>query len=118
MVDKFKKLMDEIIATKGHVTLFAVVKMDDLTDKWSIMLAAPWADEAHRKEAFNFVFRLLPKHFNDEERNLIARIGIFDKSEHIIELLLQYKKGAVIENERINGNVVHHAYVLESDSNA
>ena len=43
---------------------------------------------------------------------MVARIGIFSKSEHLIELLLQYKKGAVIENEKINGNVVHQAYIF------
>ena len=117
MVDKFKKMLIEIIAAKGAVTLFAIMKMDDLTDKWSIIFAAPWADDIHRKEAFDFIFGLLPKYFNDEERSLIARIGVFNKSEHVIEVLLQYKKDAVIENEKVNGNIVHQAYILESNSN-
>lgn len=117
MVDKFKKMLVEIIAAKGAVTLFAIMKMDDLTDKWSIIFAAPWADDAHRKEAFDFVFGLLPKYFNDEERTLVARIGIFDKNEHLIESLLQYKKDSFIESEKVNGNIVHQAYILESNSN-
>ncbi len=117
MVDKFKKMLTEIIAAKGAVTLFAIMKMDDLTGKWSIVFAAPWADDENRKEAFNFVFNLLSKYFNDEEKSLVARIGIFEKKEHLIQVLLQYKKDSFIENEKINGNVVHQAYVLESNSN-
>ncbi len=118
MVEKFKKILADIITTKGAVTLFAVMKMDDLTDKWSIILAAPWADNAHRKEAFDFVFGLLPKYIDTvEERNLVARIGIFEKNEHLIQVLLQYKKDSIIENEKVNGNFVHLAYILESDSN-
>jgi len=117
MVEKFKKMLIEIIAVKGAVRLFAIMKMDDLTNKWSIIIAAPWADDVHRKEAFDFIFGLLPKYFNDEERSLVARIGIFDKNEHLIDLLLQYKKNSYINDEKINGNIVHQGYILESNSN-
>lgn len=116
MVDKFKKILDEIVTTNGPVSFFAVMKMDDLTDKWTVILSAPWADDAHSQNAFGVVFGLLPKYFSDEERSTIARIGIFNKSEHLISLLLQYKKDSVIENEKVNGNFVHQAYILESNS--
>jgi hypothetical protein len=116
MVEKFKQLLGIMIGAKGPVTLFAIVKMDDLTDKWTVMLCAPWADEAHSQEAFGYLYDLIQKHFTDEEKNSIARIGVFNKKEHLIELMLRYKKDAVIENEKINGNRVHQAYIIESDS--
>jgi len=117
MVDKFKKLLEEIETTKGKVVLFAITKMDELTDKWSIILCAQWADNDKQQEAFDFVFGLLLKYFGEEERNSIARIGIYHKNEHLIESLLQYKKDSIIENEKINGNIVHLGYILESNAN-
>jgi len=117
MVEKFKKLLQEIIQSRGDVSIFAVAKMDDLTGKWTVILCAPWSENEKQRDAFGFIFQLLPKYFTDEEKNSIARISIFGKNEHLIELLLKYKNGSVIENEKVNGNLVHLAYILASNSN-
>lgn len=116
MVEKFKKILDKIISGHGAVTLFAVVKMDDLTDKWSIILSAPWSDGDKSQSAFDAVLALLLENFDAEERNSIARIGIYDQSEHLIQELLRFKKDTVLENQKINGNLVHFGYILESKS--
>lgn len=116
MVEKFKQILQEIVKSKGPVGIFAVMMMDDLTDKWSVLVSAPWADESNSKEAFKFIFGLLLKHLDDEERNSIARIGILDKEEHLAKLLLERKKDSEINNEKVNGNMIHYGYILESNS--
>lgn len=117
MVEKFKTILNEIVSTKGQVYLFALTKMDDLTDKWSVVLAAPWLKE-YDKASFNFILEIMQKYLTSEEMNSIARLGIFSKEEHLIDELMKFKGGSVIENQKINGNWVHLAYIIESNQHA
>ena len=115
MVDKFKTILSKIIQEKGPVTFFGVMRMDDLVDKWSVVLCAPWATETNHDAIFRYVLELMRVDMQSNELNSIARISIFSKNEHLIQLLLQFKKDAVVENQKINGNLIHQAYILESN---
>jgi hypothetical protein len=116
MVEKFKKILDEIVSEKGDVNLFAIMMMDDFTDKWSVILSAPWLDnEDTRRINFKLIMQIMKKNLTTEENNSIARIGIFPKKEHLIEELLKYKSGSIINNQKINGNFVHLAKIIESN---
>lgn len=102
---------------KGDITLFALLKMDELTDKWSIVLCASWVnDETRAGEAFAYLRNIILEQITQDESASIARIGIFSKDEHLIKALLNYRTGAVIQNdEKINGNIVHEGYILEAN---
>jgi hypothetical protein len=115
MVEKFKTILAQMTLEKGKVTFFGIMKMDDLVGKWSVVLCAPWATEKNHDETFRYVLALTKEHLEASELNTIARISIFLKNEHLIQLLLQFKKDAVIENQKVNGNMIHQAYILESD---
>lgn len=116
MVDKLQDILRKIVDKRGQVSLFAILKMDDLIDKWTVVLSAPWATENSRKEDFEFIKNLITETLSEEERASIARIGIFSKEEQIIRSLSQYKAGSFIaDSVKINGNVVHEAHILASE---
>lgn len=116
MVDKFKTILDEIKRSKGEVVLFALMRMDDLADRWTIVLSAPWAKEGN-PDIFKYILNLVKFALSPEEFATIARISIFPKTDHFIELLLKYSNGALIANEKINGNQIHEGYIIESNPN-
>ncbi len=117
MVEKFKQILATLRTQKGEVNLFAILKMDEFTDKWTVLVSAPWINATTKNEIFTLVRALLIQTFTPEEMATIARLGIFPKTEHIVQELLKYKEGAVIsEDEKINGNVVHNAHILASNS--
>ena len=115
MVEKFKTILKEMIHEKGDVTFFGIVRMDDLVGKWSVILCAPWAKETKEGGAFEYVLDLIKKDMDPREAASIARISIFPKEEHLIQLLLKFKKNAVIEDQKVNGNLIHQAYILASN---
>ncbi|HUT96448.1 MAG TPA: hypothetical protein VMW82_02695 [Candidatus Paceibacterota bacterium] len=116
ITEKFQKILSEIKASKGDVVLFAIMKIDELTDKWTVILCASWATEANRGEIFKFTKGLLDGHLDSEERKSIARIGIFRKEDHIIQALLDFKSETKIsEDTQINGSLVHEAYIFASN---
>lgn len=117
MVEKFKHILEQLKSSKGNVTLFAILKMDELTDKWTVIVSAVWINESTKKEIFALVRDLMIEQFTPEEMATIARLGIFSTNEHIVQELLKYKEGAIIdEDEKVNGSIVHNAYILASNS--
>lgn len=117
MVEKFKQILEELKSKKGQVDLFAMLKMDEYTDKWTVVISAKWIDTNTKNEVFSLIRSLMIQKFTPEEMSTIARLGIFPNNEHIVQELLKYKTGAVIsEDEKINGNIVHNAHILVSNS--
>ncbi len=113
MVEKFKKILHKIEEVKGAVTLFAIIKTDDLSGKWSIVLCAPWAAEG---DAFEFIKNLIAPTLTNEENESIARIGIFPKEDRLIQSLLAFRSGFVIkEDTKINGFTIQEGHIFASN---
>lgn len=116
MVEKFKKISDIIVKEKGQVYLFAILKMDEYIDKWTVILSAEWASSEHRTEIFNYLRELILKELDREEVSRIARIGLFSKDTHLVRELSKYEKDYLISDTiKINGNIVHEGYIFSSN---
>jgi len=118
MENKLTNILNRIIKEKGEVLMFAVLKMDEFLDKWTIILSADWVTEENRENDFNYLRELLIESLTSEERSTIARIGVLAKSNHLVQLLLQLKTGTKIsEDTRLNGNIIHEGNILVSSNN-
>lgn len=112
MVDKFRQIADKINSERGALNLFAILKMDEFTDKWTLILSAPWIDNT----TFEYIRSILVDSFTAEELAAIARLGVFPKSTHIVQELLKYSEGASITSpQQINGNFVHEAHIIKAN---
>lgn len=114
MVEKFQKILESIEKIKGNITIFALLKMDEFVDKWTVVFCSSWATDANRAEVFEIIRKEIIETLTQEEVGEIARIAIYPKTEHFIQELLQYKTGTTIENKKINGNTVHYAHIIKS----
>ncbi len=116
MVDQFKKILSIIYKSNKGVSLFAILKMDELTDRWSVIFSAPGLEEENkRKQMFKYLIDLILENLNEEDIKTIARVGVFPLENHLVTDLLNYKKDfSIKESTRVNGNIVHEGYILES----
>lgn len=114
MVEEFQKILESIEKEKGEVTIFALLKMDEFVDKWTVVFCASWATDANRTETFELIRKNIIRTLKPEEVSEIARISIYPETEHFIQELTQFKSGAIIESRRINGNTVHYANIIKS----
>jgi hypothetical protein len=89
--------------------------MDEFLDKWTIVFSAPWSKETNRREVFELIRDEVIKTLDQQEVAEIARIAIFNKSEHLIEELLKFQSGVELKDQKINGNVVHYAKIIKSN---
>lgn len=115
MVEKFREILRSIVAAHADVYLFALLQMDEFIDKWSVIVSAPWIDDSNRQEVFEEIRHLMVTHLSAEEIVSIARLGIFNRDEHLISELLKLEAGARIEDQPINGNIVHKGHILASN---
>lgn len=118
MVDIIKYRKVHRLFVEGHsdqqVALFAVLKMDDLVDRWSILVSAYWINDDNRKDIFSDLIATLQQELDAEELSEIARIVFYRPEEHLIQLFLeQFESGQHIkEDAKVNGNVVHEGYIV------
>ncbi len=117
MVDKIKIIVEKLKEAKKPISLFAILKMDDLTDRWSVIYSAPdLEDESVRKKTFEYLVDLLIKNLSAAELSEIARVGVFPLDNHLVENLMKYKKGySFTEKPPVNGNLRHKGHIIESN---
>ena len=122
MASKYKHIHELFVEQNGNqpVTLFAILKMDELVDRWSILVSASWITADNRKTYFSSLINLLQNELSSEELNEIARIVFYSPEEHLIELFLDnFESGQHIkEDARVNGNVIHEGYIIALNNDA
>src|SRR3989344_6575833 len=114
MVEKLKKVLSKLGEQHKEVWLFALLKMDEFVDKWSIIISAPWSTEENRDIEFQEIIVLLNNELSEEELYSIARIVFLKKDDHLIQELMKRSSGTELKSEPINGNAVHEGYIIES----
>ncbi len=116
-IRKFKEILVDL-EKRGTVFLLAILKMDDATDKWTVVLSAEWLKTTTQLEAFSIIRSKLLDKLNEQERSTIARIGIFTEDDHLVEMMVdKHRADEYIDNvEKINGNLVHEGYVFAAQN--
>ncbi len=117
MVEKFKTILEEIKRSRGDVVLFALMRMDELTDKWTVILSASWAKEGDL-EVFKYILNLIQSNLSKEEFSTIARIGILDLGNSLVKLITgtirTEGKTIRLQNTKINGFSIQDAHIFQS----
>ncbi len=119
MVEKFRNILQRIKNEKGSVTVFAILKMDELTDKWSVVFSASWVTDETSTETFNYLRAILISSLTTDEISSIARLSVFSNGEHLIQLILNsmnVQNGDVLlKDAKLNGYKIHEAHIFESN---
>lgn len=122
VVEKYNKICRLFEEANGNnkVLLFAILKMDEIIDRWSILISAPWIEDSNRKDIFKQFISILQKDLNQEELSEIARISFPSVDEHLIELFVKdFQSGQHIkEDAKINGNIIHEGFIIALNKDA
>jgi hypothetical protein len=113
-IDGLHRVCSSIEESRGSLNLFAVLKMDELTDKWTVVISANWVSNDNFEAIFAELRALLIENVEDYMES-IARLGIFTLDNHLSEIMIhRYSSGDIIqEDEKINGNLVHEGYIIK-----
>lgn len=122
MPENYKKALQVFVEKNEgrHVILFAVLKMDEQVDKWSVLLSLDWITEENRQTVFTGLITALQENLSTEELDEIARIVFYRPDEHLVDMFFEkFKEGQYIkEDAKVNGNVVHEGYIITLNKGA
>jgi hypothetical protein len=118
MLEKLKNVLSSLKAENKPVWLMALLKMDEIVDRWTLVVSAPWVTEENRGAEFMNVINKLKAELDANEIASIARIGLMPKDDHLVEELLKRHTGDTIKDEPINGNIIHEGEIVEVNLDA
>lgn len=115
MVNEAYTRIAEEIGKKDYLCLFAIYKMDEVTDRWSLLFGYKDSIGSKEKDSLGkVVYDIVAKNLDKEEMQNVARVGIFDSSYHLISESLKYETGTFIQDKKVNGSFVHEGHILLS----
>lgn len=107
----FERVSDKLVQSEDF-NLFAVLKMDDVSDRWSVLISGRDLDEdSKRRTLYPRIFDVLEQELEPDESEQVARIGVFPASDHLIGELLSRGEGEV-NNAKVNGNYIHEGRIF------
>lgn len=116
LTDKLKQVERDIANEKGQFNLFALLEREDLTDRWDLVIAAPWA--RHDEPTLRYIVDTLKRHLEPSEMTVLARIVILPANEDPVRALndsYSVEHGSIELNdpERF-GLPVKYGYIITS----
>lgn len=119
LVQKFQIIYNNINSERSDIYLFAILKMDEYVDKWSVIVSASWIRRENQRDGFNYIARKMQEVLSEKDVSTIARIGTFQPDEHIVRLFnnsvsVQGGSSVKLEDTKINGFQIHEAYIYQS----
>jgi hypothetical protein len=111
MVETFQNAVTELEKI-DNVCLFAILKMDELADRWTLIFGLD--DVSERQRFFDIAKAIIDSNISRDDSQNIARIGVFPLTDHLISELLKYPAKQELKEIKANGNFIHHGYILIS----
>lgn len=117
LLEKFIELERRLSQERGEFSLFALFLREDASNKWDLIVAAPWI-ERDRKEALPYITTQIQQLFNSEELSRLSRVVLVDQSNPAIEAMNQAVNCQHGQNEVRDSNFfglqIKHAYIITS----
>lgn len=116
LTDKVRQVERDIADEKGQFNLFALLEREDLTDRWDLVIAAPWA--RHDEITLRYVVEMLKRHLSASDMTLLARIVILEATEDPVRAIndnYNVEHGNLELNDPARfGLPVKHGYIITS----
>jgi hypothetical protein len=117
LLGKFVELERRLSLEKGDFSLFALFLREDASDKWDLIVAAPWIEE-DRKGALAYITNQIQQLFDSDELARLSRVVLVDRSNPAVEAINQALNCLHGQNEVRDSNFfglqIKHAYIITS----
>lgn len=117
LLGKFVELERGLSHERGEFSLFALFLREDASDRWDLVVAAPWI-ESDRKEALAYITTKIQQLFRSEELARLSRVVLVDQSNPAVAAMNQALHCQHGQNEVRDSNFfglqIKHAYIITS----
>jgi hypothetical protein len=116
LTDKVRLVERDIAEEKGQFNLFALLEREDLSDRWDLVMSAPWAKQ--EESTLRYIVDVLKRHLEPSDMTFLARIVILDATRDPVRAI---NENYSVEHGRIElndpaqfGLPVKHGYIITS----
>lgn len=114
-----QSLEKEISTEKGEFALFALFRRDDATDKYDLLVSAPWI-EADQKQSLEYLAKKVQSRLDQDQFESLSRIVLLDKGNPVLEAIrksVQTKHSAhEVQNTNFSGVQITQACISTSSN--
>jgi hypothetical protein len=113
---KVRQVEQQIANEKGALNLFAFLEREDLSDRWDLVVSAPWAkqDEA----TLRYIADVIRRHLTPAEMTILARVVVLEAAEDPVKAITErydVEHGQVeFHDPEQFGLPVKHGYIITS----
>ena len=116
-IEKFRRVMQDVSATRGEFVLFGLFLREEAPDKWDLVISAPWLEAEKLKALREFVEKATPI-VGSQELLVLSRIVTLSPDDSNLDALLQavqVDNGPLeLWNPDFFGLDIKHAYILRA----
>ena len=117
LIEKFARLEAEIAQEKGDFTFFALFMREDVSDRWDLIVAAPWVGE-DKRGAVDYLVDQIKSRLGGEYLVCLSRIVPADPDHVAVQDLnrtIQVEHGNVeVRDSNIFGQAIKRAHIITS----
>ena len=117
MIEKLKAMELEVSKEKGEFSLFGLFLREDATDKYDLVVSAPWM-ETDNKWSLEYLSKQVQSKLEQDELLSISRIVLLEKGNPVVEAVqkaVNVKHGDLrVSNTNFSGLQVSQACISTS----
>jgi hypothetical protein len=116
-IDKLRKVMNEVSAEKGDFALFGLFLSEESSDKWDLVVSAPWLEKGKLKALGEFV-EILSSTIGKEEFLSLSRIITLNHDDPSLKAILRFVRvengHVVLQDNNLFGLEIKQAHILRA----
>lgn len=112
LLGKFVELERTLSQERGEFSLFALFLREDASDKWDLIVAAPWI-EGDRKEALAYITNRIQQAFSPDELSHLSRVVPVEQTNPSLEAINQALRVVLVDQANPAVGAINQALRLQ-----
>jgi hypothetical protein len=116
VIDKFASLEADVAKKRGDFVLFALFAREDVTDRWDLIVSAPWAKNS--EEGVKLLVGEIKSRLGSKELQNLSRIVVVGPKDPPVQALNKFVRveHGKVELREVNlfGTRIDRAYIITS----
>ncbi len=85
---KVRKVEQDIARDRGSLNLFALLEREDLSDRWDLVVSAPWARQD--EPTIRYLTDIIKQNLSPSDMTLLSRVVVLDAGQDPVKAINEH----------------------------